>query len=85
MRSKAKALKRYRKLGKQTYRGKGRLKGSGHRAGEEWGEKKEIDPESKITKYSKNSPSFDAGVRIHKVKSHNKALTEAKVDKFFNK
>lgn len=83
MRAKQKALKRYRKIGKQTYRGKGRLKGSGHTAGEEWGDKKDIDPESPIKKYSKNSPSFDAGVRIHKVKAHNKVLTEAKIDKFF--
>ncbi len=87
MKSKAKALKmmRYRKIGKQTYRGKGRLKGSGHEAGEKWGEAKDIDPESTVTKYSKNSPSFDAGVRIHKVKAHNKALSGAKVDKFFDK
>lgn len=57
----AKLVKRF-KTGKITYRGKGKLKGSGHAAGREWGERKGIDPESKVLKYSKNSPSFDEGV-----------------------
>lgn len=36
--------------------------GEGHRAGFEWGDRKDIDPESRVRKYSKNSPSFDEGV-----------------------
>lgn len=62
------------KLKKFTYRGKGRLRGSGHRAGEEWGSIKEIDPESRVRKYSKNSPSFDEGVYKYKMEARNKAL-----------
>lgn len=42
--------------------------GSGHRAGENWGDAKDIDPTSPVTKYSKNSPSFDEGVWISKRK-----------------
>lgn len=68
----------------KVYRGKG-PKGSGHRAGEGWGEAKNIDPNSPTRVYSKRgrSPSFDQGVRNYKVKAHNKALTNAKIDKFF--
>lgn len=80
-----------RKIGKQVYhrnhkvyRGRG-PKGSGHQAGEGWGEKKKIDPNSPIRKYSKNSPSFDQGVNNYKVGAHNRALTNAKIDKFFKK
>lgn len=51
-----------------TYRGKGKLKGSGHTAGEEWGDAKDIDPNSRVTKYSKNSPSFSEGVQLSKAK-----------------
>lgn len=58
------------------YRGVGALRGSGHRAGENWGDAKEIDPESKIRKYSKNSPSFDEGVKMSKAKR--KALESLK-------
>lgn len=68
----------------KVYRGHGK-KGSGHHAGEGWGDKKKIDPSSPIRKYSKNSPSFDQGVRNYKVKAHNKALNEAKINKFFKK
>lgn len=60
------AISRYKKTGKFTYRGKGKLKGSGHKAGEEWGERKGIDPKSRVRRYSKNSPSFDEGVYKHK-------------------
>ena len=69
----------------KVYRGKGN-KGSGHQAGEGWGEKKKIDPESPVRVYSKKgrSPSFDQGVRNYKTKAHNKALTQAKVGRFFN-
>src|SRR4051812_29020985 len=94
MRAKTKALHqaRYGKIRKQkkqvyhknhsVYTGKG-PKGSGHKAGESWGEKKQIDPNSKVRKYSKRSPSFDQGVDNYKVKAHNKAISEAKINKFF--
>jgi hypothetical protein len=36
--------------------------GSGHRAGEKWGDAKNINPYSNQMRYSKNSPSFDTGV-----------------------
>lgn len=93
MRAKQKALRRYKKLEKQVYHRKGRvyrgkgMRGSGHQAGETWGEAKQIDPSSPVRVYSKRgrSPSFDQGVRNYKVKAHNKALTEAKINKFFNK
>lgn len=42
--------------------------GSGHAAGESWGNTKDIDPESQQRRYSKNSPSFDEGVWISKQK-----------------
>lgn len=60
------AINRYKRSGKLTYRGKGALRGSGHRAGERWAEQKNIDHESPETKYSKNSPSFDEGVWLYK-------------------
>lgn len=68
----------------KIYKGNG-PKGSGHRAGEDWGTKKNIDPESKQRVYSKRgrSPSFDQGVNNYKVSAHNKALTNAKIDKHF--
>lgn len=81
-----------KKQEKQVYHKNHRIstrnpKGSGHRAGEGWGEKKKIDPDSPVRVYSKRgrSPSFDQGVRNYKVRAHNKALTEAKINKFFNK
>jgi hypothetical protein len=55
-----------------TYRGNG----SGHRAGEEWGDRKGIDPTSRVQKYSKNSPSFDEGVYLSKKKRALKAKKE---------
>lgn len=42
--------------------------GSGHRAGENWGDQKNIDPYSNTMRYSKNSPSFDSGVWLSKKK-----------------
>lgn len=42
--------------------------GSGHRAGEAWGDDKDIDPNSLQRRYSKNSPSFDEGVLLSKLK-----------------
>lgn len=60
----AKSVKRFKRIGGFTV-----VKdGSGHRAGERWGDAKQIDPASKNTKYSKNSPSFDEGVYISKQK-----------------
>ena len=58
------SINRYKRTGKFVY-----VKdGSGHRAGEKWGDDKEINPDSTITKYSKNSPSFDEGVYLSKKK-----------------
>lgn len=65
-------LKRFKMGGKMTYRGtkvRGRMVyGLGHKAGENWGDAKDIDPTSPVTKYSKNSPSFDEGVWLSKRK-----------------
>jgi len=72
------ALRRRFKGGNITYRGKGRLRGSGHRAGQKWGEAKGIDPTSRVIKYSKNSPSFDEGVWQYKQRAKSKALTNSK-------
>lgn len=99
MKARTKALNKYKTQGRirreekqvyhrnhRVYTGKG-PKGSGHQAGESWGESKKIDPESKERVYSKRgrSPSFDQGVRNYKTKAHNKALSEAKISKFFEK
>lgn len=58
--------------GKFTYRGtkvRGKVVyGLGHKAGEQWGDAKQIDPKSPVRKYSKNSPSFDEGVWLSKKK-----------------
>jgi len=62
----SKALAHFKKKGIFKFRGKGALAGSGHKAGEEWGAKKAIDPTSKVRRYSKNSPSFDEGVYTYK-------------------
>jgi len=56
------SIARYKRTGKWSYRNGG----LGHRAGEEWGRKKQINPDSTVTKYSKNSPSFDEGVYQYK-------------------
>lgn len=58
------SVNRFKRVGKFTYR----KDGSGHRAGEKWGDQKEIDPNSTVRKYSKNSPSFDEGVYLSKAK-----------------
>lgn len=70
-----KSIAKYKKTGKFTYRGKGSVKGSGHAAGESWGAKKEIDPHSRVRKYSKNSPSFDEGVYKYKQGAMSRALS----------
>lgn len=98
MKGKEKALKmarfgKVKKIEKQVYHRNHRVyhgkgpRGSGHIAGEGWGEAKKIDPSSTEIVYSKRgrSPSFDQGVRNYKVRAHNKALTDAKIDKFFKK
>ncbi len=72
------SVNRFKKSGKFTYRGKGALRGSGHAAGRKWGEAKEIDPTSRVRKYSKNSPSFDEGVYQYKESAKGKALTKSK-------
>lgn len=69
------SIKRYKKTGKFL----NRKDGSGHRAGERWGEEKGIDPDSTNTKYSKNSPSFDEGV--YKYKSLAKAKKQLMAEK----
>lgn len=74
------STRRYKRTGTIIYRGKGSAKGSGHAAGEKWGETKEINPESKATKYSKNSPSFDEGVYLYKEKTKSKALINKRND-----
>lgn len=62
--NRAASLRHFRKTGKfRTVSG-----GSGHRAGENWGDAKDIDPKSPVRKYSKNSPSFDEGVYLSKKK-----------------
>ena len=72
------SLKRYQKTGKFTYRGtkvgNKVIFGLGHKAGENWGASKNIDPDSAVTKYSKNSPSFDEGVWKYKQSAKSKAL-----------
>lgn len=60
----SKAIKQYKKTGRFKYV----KSGEGHRAGQDWGDAKNIDPESKQRKYSKNSPSFDEGVYLSKKK-----------------
>lgn len=58
------SIRRYKRTGKVVNRNGG----SGHQAGEKWADKKEINPDSQVTKYSKNSPSFDEGVYLSKAK-----------------
>lgn len=69
------SVKRYKKTGKFL----NRKDGSGHLAGERWGEDKQINPESTVTKYSKNSPSFDEGV--YKYKSLQRAKKQLMAEK----
>lgn len=59
-----KSVRAYKKLGSWNH-----VKdGSGHKAGESWAASKGIDPSSRVTRYSKNSPSFDEGVYTYKQK-----------------
>lgn len=68
-----KAIKRYKKTGYF----KVRKDGSGHDAGTKWAEQKGIDPESRVHRYGKNSPSFDEGVYAYKQSAKSKALANA--------
>jgi len=76
------AINRAKRTGEFTLRGtrvgKTIVYGLGHKAGEQWGEEKKIDPESAATKYSKNSPSFDEGVYKYKESKKQKALSTLK-------
>lgn len=78
------SLARYAKTGSFTYRGtkvgNRIIYGLGHKAGEDWASRKQIDPESRIRKYSKNSPSFDEGVWKYKMdaKAKSNALNAKK-------
>ena len=76
------SLGRFKRTGNFTYRGtkigNKVVYGLGHKAGENWGEEKKIDPESIATKYSKNSPSFDEGVHKYKESAKQKALQASK-------
>jgi hypothetical protein len=74
------SINRFKKTGKFTYRGtrvgNKVIYGLGHAAGERWGAEKEIDPNSQVRKYSKNSPSFDEGVYKYKESAKSKALKQ---------
>ncbi len=76
--NRAASIRKFKRTGKFTYRGtrigKKVIFGLGHKAGEEWGDKKDIDPKSPVRKYSKNSPSFDEGVYISKQKRRAKEV-----------
>lgn len=76
------SVNRYKKTGNFTYRGtkigNKVVYGLGHKAGEDWGSKKDIDPTSRVRKYSKNSPSFDEGV--YKYKEARKKALETKIN-----
>lgn len=76
------SLNRFKKTGKFNYVGtkvgNKTVYGLGHKAGENWGATKEIDPNSQVKKYSKNSPSFDEGVYKYKQSAKAKALKELK-------
>lgn len=76
------ATNRFKRKGEFTLRGtrigKTIVYGLGHKAGEQWGKEKQIDPESLNTKYSKNSPSFDEGVYKYKESKKQKALSALK-------
>lgn len=70
--NRAASIRRMKKTGNFTYRGtkigNKVIYGLGHKAGENWGDAKDIDPKSQVRKYSKNSPSFDEGVYKSKQK-----------------
>jgi hypothetical protein len=65
-----KSIARFKKTGSF----KNKIDGSGHAAGEQWATKKEIDPNSQVRRYGKNSPSFDEGVYKYKQSAKQKAF-----------
>lgn len=71
------SIAKYKKTGKFRYV----KSGEGHRAGENWGDAKGIDPTSTQRRYSKNSPSFDEGVYLSKQK---RLLAKKMSNKFYN-
>ena len=73
----SKSIKKYKQTGKFRYV----KSGEGHRAGENWGDAKDIDPTSAQRRYSKNSPSFDEGVYLSKKK---RALAEGMTKSYYN-
>lgn len=73
----SKSIGRYKKTGKFRFV----KSGEGHRAGENWGDKKGIDPQSPQRRYSKNSPSFDEGVYLSKKK---RKLAEGMSKSYYN-
>lgn len=73
----AKSIKTYKQTGRFRYV----AGGSGHRAGENWGDEKSIDPTSQQRKYSKNSPSFDEGVYLSKQK---RQLAKKMTNNYYN-
>lgn len=68
------SLQRFRRTGKFRYV----TDGSGHEAGRKWAAEKQIDPNSRNTRYSKNSPSFDEGVFEYKQSRKSQALSNKK-------
>lgn len=80
--SRTTSLNRMKRTGKYNYVGTrvgGKIiYGLGHKAGENWAASKKIDPESKATRYSKNSPSFDEGVHNYKISTKGNALVKIK-------
>lgn len=66
----SKSIKRYKKTGYF----KVKKDGSGHDAGTKWAESKQIDPNSQVRRYGKNSPSFDEGVYAYKQSAKSRAL-----------
>lgn len=68
----SKSIKRFKKTGVF----KNVAQGQGHAAGESWGNKKDIDPNSSQRRYSKNSPSFDEGVYKSKQERKNKIASK---------
>jgi len=42
----------------------------------QWGNAKDIDPDSQTRRYSKNSPSFDEGVKLSKISRRKKKADE---------
>jgi hypothetical protein len=77
----SKSISRFKKTGSfkkvGTMVGKTKVYGLGHKAGEEWGDKKDISPTSQQRRYSKNSPSFDEGV--YRSKERRRHANESKM------